>query len=169
MFVPIQRVGLAGVKAGCKMVKVQLSSGKYLQPQLENGRYVIKFTPTSQNEVIRISNGSQTPDLIGDDVFRQLMLVHGETAKPYVPNESAESQLKKIFNNLKQIELDLTDPQGLLKTSLHLSRQGILAEFVDSSNNLRTDITSIAGKILAQTRSEISTSIRTQSLHSSPY
>ena len=100
--------------------------------------------------------------MIGDNVLTQLRLVHGSDAGPYVKNTSEDSRIAQIFKNLQQFRLDFTSLRGDLEAQITLSRNGLLAQFLDNNNNLRTDIASIAGQIIAKTSSDTSASIREQ-------
>ena len=127
-----------------------------------DGSFSHTFIPKTPNDLIQLFNASVEPDMIGDNVLTQLRLVHGSDAGPYVKNTSEDSRIAQIFKNLKQFRLDFTSLRGDLEAQITLSRNGLLAQFLDNNNNLRTDIASIAGQIIAKTSSDTSASIREQ-------
>ena len=127
-----------------------------------DGSFSHTFIPKTPNDLIQLFNASVEPDMIGDNVLTQLRLVHGSDAGPYVKNTSEESRIAQLFKNLQQFRLDFTSLRGDLEAQITLSRNGLLAQFLDNNNNLRTDIASIAGQIIAKTSSDTSASIREQ-------
>lgn len=127
-----------------------------------DGSFSHTFIPKTPTDLIQLFNASVEPDMIGDNVLTQLRLVHGSDAGPYVKNTSEDSRIAQIFKNLKQFRLDFTSLRGDLEAQITLSRNGLLAQFLDNNNNLRTDIASIAGQIIAKTSSDTSASIREQ-------
>ena len=127
-----------------------------------DGSFSHTFIPKTPNDLIQLFNASVEPDMIGDNVLTQLRLVHGSDAGPYVKNTSEDSRIAQIFKNLQQFRLDFTSLRGDLEAQITLSRNGLLAQFLDNNNNLRTDIASIAGQIIAKTSSDTSASIREQ-------
>ena len=127
-----------------------------------DGSFSHTFIPKTPNDLIQLFNASVEPDMIGDNVLTQLRLVHGSDAGPYVKNTSEDSRITQIFKNLQQFRLDFTSLRGDLEAQITLSRNGLLAQFLDNNNNLRTDIASIAGQIIAKTSSDTSASIREQ-------
>lgn len=127
-----------------------------------DGSFSHTFIPKTPNDLIQLFNASVEPDMIGDNFLAQLRLVHGTDAGPYVKNTSEDSRIAQIFKNLQQFRLDFTSLRGDLEAQITLSRNGLLAQFLDNNNNLRTDIASIAGQIIAKTSSDTSASIREQ-------
>lgn len=127
-----------------------------------DGSFSHTFIPKTPNDLIQLFNASVEPDMIGDNVLTQLRLVYGSDAGPYVKNTSEDSRIAQIFKNLQQFRLDFTSLRGDLEAQITLSRNGLLAQFLDNNNNLRTDIASIAGQIIAKTSSDTSASIREQ-------
>ena len=127
-----------------------------------DGSFSHTFIPKTPTDLIQLFNASVEPDMIGDNVLTQLRLVHGSDAGPYVKNTSEASRIAQIFKNLQQFRLDFTSLRGDLEAQITLSRNGLLAQFLDNNNNLRTDIASIAGQIIAKTSSDTSASIREQ-------
>lgn len=127
-----------------------------------DGSFSHTFIPKTPNDLIQLFNASVEPDMIGDNVLTQLRLVHGSDAGPYTKNTSEDSRIAQIFKNLQQFRLDFTSLRGDLEAQITLSRNGLLAQFLDNNNNLRTDIASIAGQIIAKTSSDTSASIREQ-------
>ena len=127
-----------------------------------DGSFSHTFIPKTPNDLIQLFNASVEPDMIGDNVLTQLRLVHGSDAGPYVKNTSEDSRITQIFKNLQQFRLDFTSLRGDLEAQITLSRNGLLAQFLDNNNNLRTDIASIAGQIIAKASSDTSESIREQ-------
>lgn len=127
-----------------------------------DGSFSHTFIPKTPNDLIQLFNASVEPDMIGDNVLTQLRLVHGSDAGPYVKNTSEDSRIAQIFKNLQQFRLDFTSLRGDLEAQITLSRNGLLAQFLDNNNNLRTDIASIAGQIIAKASSDTSASIREQ-------
>lgn len=127
-----------------------------------DGSFSHTFIPKTPNDLIQLFNASVEPDMIGDNVLTQLRLVHGSDAGPYVKNTSEDSRIAQIFKNLHQFRLDFTSLRGDLEAQITLSRNGLLAQFLDNNNNLRTDIASIAGQIIAKASSDTSASIREQ-------
>ena len=127
-----------------------------------DGSFSHTFIPKTPNDLIQLFNASVEPDMIGDNVLTQLRLVHGSDAGPYVKNTSEASRIAQIFKNLQQFRLDFTSLRGDLEAQITLSRNGLLAQFLDNNNNLRTDIASIAGQIIAKASSDTSESIREQ-------
>ena len=127
-----------------------------------DGSFSHTFIPKTPNDLIQLFNASVEPDMIGDNVLTQLRLVHGSDAGPYAKNTSEDSRIAQIFKNLQQFRLDFTSLRGDLEAQITLSRNGLLAQFLDNNNNLRTDIASIAGQIIAKTSSDTSASIREQ-------
>lgn len=127
-----------------------------------DGSFSHTFIPKTPNDLIQLFNASVEPDMIGDNVLTQLRLVYGSDAGPYIKNTSEDSRIAQIFKNLQQFRLDFTSLRGDLEAQITLSRNGLLAQFLDNNNNLRTDIASIAGQIIAKTSSDTSASIREQ-------
>lgn len=127
-----------------------------------DGSFSYTFIPKTPTDLIQLFNASVEPDMIGDNFLAQLRLVHGTDAGPYVKNTSEDSRIAQIFKNLQQFRLDFTSLRGDLEAQITLSRNGLLAQFLDNNNNLRTDIASIAGQIIAKTSSDTSASIREQ-------
>jgi hypothetical protein len=127
-----------------------------------DGSFSHTFIPNTPTDLVQLFNASVGPDMIGDNVLTQLRLVHGSDAGPYIKNTSEDSRIAQIFKGLQQFRLDFTSLRGDLEAQITLSRNGLLAQFLDNNNNLRTDIASIAGQIIAKTSSDTSASIREQ-------
>ena len=127
-----------------------------------DGSFSHTFIPNTPTDLVQLFNASVGPDMIGDNVLTQLRLVHGTDAGPYIKNTSEDSRIAQIFKGLQQFRLDFTSLRGDLEAQITLSRNGLLAQFLDNNNNLRTDIASIAGQIIAKTSSDTSASIREQ-------
>lgn len=118
-----------------------------------DGDFSITFIPKTPDDVITLYNASIFPDMLGDNILTQLRLVHGSDPGPYIKNTSEASRIAQIFNHLQQFRLDFTSLRGDLESQIVLSRTGLLAQFVDNNNNVRTDIASIAGKLLSKASS----------------
>ena len=115
-------------------------------PALEvNGRYYQTFTPLSAGELIKLHHMG----CVGDTVITDIQLEQGDFPTSFVEPTVTQRSLSGLFNDMRNIELELRDPASTFWGKIQQTNEGALTQFFKDK----------VKSAIAQTASEIRTEV----------
>lgn len=111
-----------------------------------NGRYYKTFTPRSAQELIKIHHLG----CIGNTEVKNIQLEQGNKPTGYVDATEKETVASGMLNDLRNINISLTDPNSALWGKIRASNKALMTEYVDKE----------VKSVLAQTANQISTQVQ---------
>ena len=111
-----------------------------------NGRYYKTFTPQSAQELIKIHHLG----CVGNTEVRNIQLELGNKPTGYVEATEKDTVASGMLNDLRNINISLTDPNSALWGKIRASNKALMTEYVDKE----------VKSVLAQTASQIATQVQ---------
>lgn len=111
-----------------------------------NGRYYKTFTPQSAQELIKIHHLG----CVGNTEVRNIQLEQGNKPTGYVEATEKETVASGMLNDLRNINISLTDQNSQLWGQIRASNKALMTEYVDKE----------VKSVLAQTASQIATQVQ---------
>ena len=111
-----------------------------------NGRYYKTFTPRSAQELIKIHHLG----CIGNTEVKNIQLEQGNKPTGYVDATEKETVASGMLNDLRNINISLTDPNSALWGKIRASNKALMTEYVDKE----------VKSVLAQTANQIATQVQ---------
>ena len=114
-----------------------------------NGRYYTTFTPQSAQELIKIHHLG----CIGNTEITNIQIEKGNTPTAFVEPKITQMETSGILNDLRSLNLMLTDVNSDLWGRIKANNKGMLTEFFDS--NIKSAIATSANNIMQQINSTL--------------
>jgi hypothetical protein len=114
-----------------------------------NGRYYQTFTPKTPQELIKIHHMG----CIGNTELKNIQLEKGNTPTAFVEPKITQMETSGILNDLRALNLMLTDVNSDLWGRIKANNKGMLTEFFDS--NVKSAIATSANNIMQQINSTL--------------
>ena len=114
-----------------------------------NGRYYQTFTPQSANELIKIHHMG----CVGNTELKNIQIEKGNTPTAFVEPKITQMATSGILNDLRALNLMLTDVNSDLWGRIKANNKGMLTEFFDS--NIKSAIATSANTIIQQINSTL--------------
>lgn len=114
-----------------------------------NGRYYKTFTPRSAQELIKIHHLG----CIGNTEITNIQLEKGHTPTAFVEPKITQMETSGILNDLRSLNLMLTDVNSDFWGRIKANNKGMLTEFFDS--NVKSAIATSANNIMQQINSTL--------------
>lgn len=114
-----------------------------------NGRYYQTFTPRTPQELIKIHHMG----CIGNTELKNIQLEKGNTPTAFVEPKITQMETSGILNDLRSLNLMLTDVNSDLWGRIKANNKGMLTEFFDSS--VKSAIATSANNIMQQINSTL--------------
>lgn len=111
-----------------------------------NGRYYKTFTPQSAQELIKIHHLG----CVGNTEVKNIQLEQGNKPTGYVDATEKDTVASGMLNDLRNINISLTDPNSALWGKIRASNKALMTEYVDKE----------VKSVLAQTASQIATQVQ---------
>ena len=114
-----------------------------------NGRYYQTFTPRAPQELIKIHHMG----CVGNTELRNIQIEKGNTPTAFVEPKITQMETSGILNDLRSLNLMLTDVNSDLWGRIKANNKGMLTEFFDS--NIKSAIATSANNIMQQINSTL--------------
>ena len=114
-----------------------------------NGRYYKTFTPRSAQELIKIHHLG----CVGNTELKNIQIEKGNTLTAFVEPKITQMETSGILNDLRSLNLMLTDVNSDLWGRIKANNKGMLTEFFDS--NIKSAIATSANTIMQQINSTL--------------
>lgn len=114
-----------------------------------NGRYYQTFTPQSANELIKIHHMG----CVGNTELKNIQIEKGNTPTAFAEPKITQMETAGILNDLRALNLMLTDVNSDLWGRIKANNKGMLTEFFDS--NIKSAIATSANTIMQQINSTL--------------
>lgn len=114
-----------------------------------NGRYYQTFTPRTPQELIKIHHEG----CIGNTELKNIQIEKGNTPTAFVEPKITQMETSGILNDLRSLNLMLTDVNSDLWGRIKANNKGMLTEFFDSS--VKSAIATSANNIMQQINSTL--------------
>ena len=114
-----------------------------------NGRYYKTFTPQSAQELIKIHHMG----CVGNTELKNIQIEKGNTPTAFVEPKITQMETSGILNDLRALNLMLTDVNSDLWGRIKANNKGMLTEFFDS--NIKSAIATSANTIMQQINSTL--------------
>ena len=137
-------------------------------PALEhNGRYYKVFQPRSRDELLKLHHMG----CVGDTVLTDIQIEQGDFPTNFVEPTITQRSLSGLFKDMRNIELELKDPNSTLWGKIQRNNQGALSQFFDkdvksaiaqTADEIRQEVrnaTASSNDALSQLRRETTTAI----------
>lgn len=111
-----------------------------------NGRYYKTFTPRSAQELIKIHHLG----CVGNTEVKNIQLEQGNKPTGYVDATEKDTVASGMLNDLRNLNISLTDPNSALWGRIRASNKALMTEYVDKE----------VKSVLAQTASQIATQVQ---------
>lgn len=111
-----------------------------------NGRYYKTFTPQSAQELIKIHHLG----CVGNTEVKNIQLEQGNKPTGYVEATEKDTVASGMLNDLRNINISLTDPNSALWGKIRASNKALMTEYVDKE----------VKSVLAQTANQIATQVQ---------
>ena len=116
-------------------------------PALEhNGRYYKVFQPRSRDEFLKLHHMG----CVGDTVLTDIQIEQGDFPTSFVEPTITQRSLSGLFKDMRNIELELRDPNSTLWGKIQQNNQGALSQFFDT--NVKSAIAQTANEIRQEVR-----------------
>lgn len=137
-------------------------------PALEhNGRYYKVFQPRSRDELLKLHHMG----CAGDTVLTDIQIEQGDFPTSFVEPTITQRSLSGLFKDMRNIELELRDPNSTLWGKIQQNNQGALSQFFDkdvksaiaqTANEIRQEVrnaTASSNDALSQVKEELTSSL----------
>ena len=137
-------------------------------PALEhNGRYYKVFQPRSRDELLKLHHMG----CVGDTVLTDIQIEQGDFPTSFVEPTVTQRSLSGLFKDMRNIELELRDPNSSLWGKIQQNNQGALSQFFDkdvksaiaqTANEIRQEVrnaTASSNDALSQAKDELRSAI----------
>ena len=137
-------------------------------PALEhNGRYYKVFQPRSRDELLKLHHMG----CVGDTVLTDIQIEQGDFPTSFVEPTITQRSLSGLFKDMRNIELELRDPNSSLWGKIQQNNQGALSQFFDkdvksaiaqTANEIRQEVrnaTTSSNDALSQAKDELRSAI----------
>ena len=114
-----------------------------------NGRYYQTFTPRTPQELIKIHHMG----CVGNTELKNIQIEKGNTPTAFVEPKITQMETSGILNDLRSLNLMLTDVNSDLWGRIKANNKGMLTEFFDS--NIKSAIATSANTIMQQINSTL--------------
>lgn len=114
-----------------------------------NGRYYQTFTPRTPQELIKIHHMG----CVGNTELKNIQIEKGNTPTAFVEPKITQMATSGILNDLRALNLMLTDVDSDLWGRIKANNKGMLTEFFDS--NIKSAIATSANNIMQQINSTL--------------
>ena len=114
-----------------------------------NGRYYQTFRPTTPQELIKIHHMG----CVGNTELKNIQIEKGNTPTAFVEPKITQMETSGILNDLRSLNLMLTDVNSDLWGRIKANNKGMLTEFFDS--NIKSAIATSANNIMQQINSTL--------------
>lgn len=114
-----------------------------------NGRYYQTFTPRTPQELIKIHHMG----CVGNTELKNIQIEKGNTPTAFVEPKITQMETSGILNDLRSLNLMLTDVNSDLWGRIKANNKGMLTEFFDSS--VKSAIATSANNIMQQINSTL--------------
>ena len=122
-------------------------------PALEhNGRYYKVFQPRSRDELLKLHHMG----CVGDTVLTDIQIEQGEFPTNFVEPTITQRSLSGLFKDMRNIELELRDPNSTLWGKIQQNNQGALSQFFDK--DVKSAIAQTANEIRQEVRNATASS-----------
>lgn len=122
-------------------------------PALEhNGRYYKVFQPRSRDELLRLHHMG----CVGDTVLTDIQIEQGDFPTSFVEPTITQRSLSGLFKDMRNIELELRDPNSTLWGKIQQNNQGALSQFFDK--DVKSAIAQTANEIRQEVRNATASS-----------
>ena len=122
-------------------------------PALEhNGRYYKVFQPRSRDELLKLHHMG----CVGDTVLTDIQIEQGEFPTSFVEPTITQRSLSGLFKDMRNIELELRDPNSTLWGKIQQNNQGALSQFFD--REVKSAIAQTANEIRQEVRNATASS-----------
>ena len=122
-------------------------------PALEhNGRYYKVFQPRSRDELLKLHHMG----CVGDTVLTDIQLEQGDFPTSFVEPTITQRTLSGLFKDMRNIELELRDPNSTLWGKIQQNNQGALSQFFDK--DVKSAIAQTANEIRQEVRNATTSS-----------
>lgn len=116
-------------------------------PALEhNGRYYKVFQPRSRDELLKLHHMG----CVGDTVLTDIQIEQGNFPTSFVEPTVTQRSLSGLFKDMRNIELELRDPNSTLWGKIQQNNQGALSQFFD--RDVKSAIAQTANEIRQEVR-----------------
>ena len=122
-------------------------------PALEhNGRYYKVFQPRSRDELLKLHHMG----CVGDTVLTDIQIEQGDFPTSFVEPTITQRSLSGLFKDMRNIELELKDPNSTLWGKIQQNNQGALSQFFD--RDVKSAIAQTANEIRQEVRNATTSS-----------
>ena len=122
-------------------------------PALEhNGRYYKVFQPRSRDELLKLHHMG----CVGDTVLTDIQIEQGDFPTNFVEPTVTQRSLSGLFKDMRNIELELRDPNSTLWGKIQQNNQGALSQFFD--RDVKSAIAQTANEIRQEVRNATASS-----------
>ena len=122
-------------------------------PALEhNGRYYKVFQPRSRDELLKLHHMG----CVGDTVLTDIQIEQGDFPTSFVEPTITQRSLSGLFKDMRNIELELKDPNSTLWGKIQQNNQGALSQFFDK--DVKSAIAQTANEIRQEVRNATASS-----------
>ena len=122
-------------------------------PALEhNGRYYKVFQPRSRDELLKLHHMG----CVGDTVLTDIQIEQGDFPTSFVEPTITQRSLSGLFKDMRNIELELRDPNSTLWGKIQQNNQGALSQFFD--RDVKSAIAQTANEIRQEVRNATASS-----------
>ena len=122
-------------------------------PALEhNGRYYKVFQPRTRDELLKLHHMG----CVGDTVLTDIQLEQGDFPTSFVEPTVTQRTLSGLFKDMRNIELELRDPNSTLWGKIQQNNQGALSQFFD--RDVKSAIAQTANEIRQEVTTKVSSS-----------
>lgn len=122
-------------------------------PALEhNGRYYKVFQPRSRDELLKLHHMG----CVGDTVLTDIQIEQGDFPTSFVEPTVTQRSLSGLFKDMRNIELELRDPNSTLWGKIQQNNQGALSQFFDK--DVKSAIAQTANEIRQEVRNATASS-----------
>lgn len=137
-------------------------------PALEHsGRYYKVFQPRTRDELLKLHHMG----CVGDTVLTDIQIEQGDFPTSFVEPTITQRSLSGLFKDMRNIELELKDPNSSLWGKIQRNNQGALSQFFDkdvksaiaqTANEIRQEVrnaTASSNDALSQAKNELRSAI----------
>lgn len=122
-------------------------------PALEhNGRYYKVFQPRTRDELLKLHHMG----CVGDTVLTDIQIEQGDFPTSFVEPTITQRSLSGLFKDMRNIELELRDPNSTLWGKIQQNNQGALSQFFDK--DVKSAIAQTANEIRQEVRNATTSS-----------
>ena len=122
-------------------------------PALEHdGRYYKVFQPRSRDELLKLHHMG----CVGDTVLTDIQIEQGDFPTSFVEPTITQRSLSGLFKDMRNIELELRDPNSTLWGKIQQNNQGALSQFFD--RDVKSAIAQTANEIRQEVRNATASS-----------